>query len=408
MPASLALKNHNNIHVYPRKKRSVTILGSTGTIGCNTLDLIERNADDFEVYALTGYRNVELLARQAKKHNAKIAVIGDESKYQDLKEALTGQNIKIAAGELAVIEVASFKVDWVMAAIVGTAGLQPTLQAVRQGGCVALANKECLVSAGELFCKEVEQAETVLLPVDSEHSAAFQALVGHPEETIEQMILTASGGPFKDWSLEQLSKATLEQALKHPNWSMGRKITIDSATLMNKGLELIEAWHLFPVSADKLDVVVHPQSIVHCLVSYKDGSVLAQMSVPDMRTPIAYSLSWPERMLSPTKRLDLTELGKLTFEKPDETRFPALRLAKQVLEEGAKYGPVLNAANEVAVDAFLNQQIHFLSISLIVEKALERSVGVFDTRSDLSLEEILEIDSETRALTYSLLDYYQM
>ena len=359
MPATLALENYTLNHPVPENKRTISILGSTGTIGCNTLDLISRNCESFEIKALTGNHNVKLLAEQATKHNAKLAVVADETKYLELKSALSGRNIEIAAGQEALIHAASIEVDLVMASIMGTAGLQPTLKAVKSSKCIALANKECLVSAGELFAKEVQKAGTVLLPVDSEHSAAFQAIAGHPKDKIDKMILTASGGPFRQWSLEELSKATLSQALKHPNWSMGRKITIDSATLMNKGLELIEAWHLFPVSVDQLDVLVHPQSIVHCLVSYTDGSVMAQLSSPDMRTPIAYSLAWPERMSSPTKKLDLAELGQLTFEKPDETRFPALRIAKEVLKSDNIQGPILNAANEVAVEAFLNEQIKF-------------------------------------------------
>jgi 1-deoxy-D-xylulose-5-phosphate reductoisomerase len=289
-----------------------------------------------------------------------------------------------------------------MAAIVGAAGLKPTLEAVRQGGLIALANKECLVSAGDIFMAEVARAKTTLLPVDSEHSAAMQAMAGSRPERIERVCLTASGGPFRRWSLDDMRAARPEQALNHPNWSMGQKVTIDSATLMNKGLELLEAHHLFSLPAAKLEVLIHPQSIVHCLVHLSDGSVLAQMSCPDMRTPIAYSLAWPERMAAPTKRLDLAELGTLTFEAPDMDRFPALRLAREVLAAGGSAGTVLNAANEVAVEAFLARQIGFLAIAELVEATLAANPGLTTSQRG-NVDDVLAIDAEARASARSLL-----
>ncbi|MEM7620806.1 MAG: 1-deoxy-D-xylulose-5-phosphate reductoisomerase [Pseudomonadota bacterium] len=379
-----------------KERRSVSILGSTGTIGCNTLDVISHAPQDFEVVALSAGKNAQLLAQQAREYNAKFVAIADDAYYQELKDTLADTDIEVASGAAAVVEAACQPADWIMAAIVGAAGLRPTLSAVQQGACVALANKECLVSAGELFKHEVDKAGTILLPVDSEHSAVFQSLIGDIENGLEQITLTASGGPFRTWSYEQLCEVQPEQALKHPNWDMGAKITIDSATLMNKGLELIEAWHLFAVRADQLEVVVHPQSIIHCMVAYSDGSVMAQMSWPDMRTPIAYSLAWPQRMKAPTKRLDFVELGDLTFEAPDENRFPCLRIAKDILKSDGAGAAVLNAANEVAVEAFLSHQLAFTSIPIVIEKTLENfNLSLYtDTKYDLA--KILEMDSEAR------------
>jgi 1-deoxy-D-xylulose-5-phosphate reductoisomerase len=313
-----------------------------------------------------------------------------------LRQALSGTGIEAGAGETALMEAASRPADWVMAAIVGAAGLKPTLEAVRQGRLIALANKECLVSAGDIFMAEVTRAKATLLPVDSEHSAAMQVMTGASAERVERVCLTASGGPFRNWSLDEMRAVRSEQALNHPNWSMGPKVTIDSATLMNKGLELLEAHHLFSLPPAKLDVLIHPQSIVHCLVYLSDGSVLAQMSSPDMRTPIAYSLAWPERMHAPTKRLDFAELGALTFEAPDFQRFPALRLARDVLAAGGSAPTVLNAANEVAVEAFLGGRIGFLSIAALVEATLESSIGLLG-RSRRGVEDVLAIDAEARA-----------
>jgi 1-deoxy-D-xylulose-5-phosphate reductoisomerase len=388
-----------------QQPRRVSVLGATGSIGESTLDLIARDPHAYRVVALTGGRNASRLAKLAILHRAELAVVADPTCYGALKAALAGTGIEAAAGAEALIEAASLPADWVMAAIVGAAGLKPTLAAIRQGRSTALANKECLVSAGAIFMAEVSRAGATLLPVDSEHSAALQAMAGTPRERIETVCLTASGGPFRTWSLEQMAEASPEQALNHPNWSMGQKVTIDSATLMNKGLELLEAHHLFALPPEKLDVLIHPQSIVHCLVQMSDGSVLAQMSSPDMRTPIAYSLAWPGRMHAPTKRLDLAALGNLTFEKPDAVRFPALRLARQVLEAGRSAGTVLNAANEVAVEAFLQKRIGFLAIAALVEEALENCVDLASLVPQ-SADEVLAVDEAARTCTRQLLDRF--
>ena len=382
--------------------RRISVLGATGSIGENTLDLVGRDPASYAVIALTGGRNTGRLAELAVKHRAELAVIADESCYGDLRARLAGTGIEAAAGADALIEAASRPADWVMAAIVGAAGLKPTLAAVRQGTCTALANKECLVSAGSIFMREVARYETSLLPVDSEHSAAMQVMGGCAPESIERICLTASGGPFRSWSLADMADVTPKQALAHPNWSMGPKVTIDSATMMNKALELIEAHHLFSVNAERLEVLIHPQSIVHCLVYYRDGSVLAQMSCPDMRTPIAYSLAWPNRMQAPTARLDLAGMGALVFEAPDEARFPSLRLARDVLAAGGSAGTVLNAANEIAVEAFLGGRIGFLAIGRLVETTLDRSAHLAGLSPD-SVDEVLAIDSEARAIALSLL-----
>jgi 1-deoxy-D-xylulose-5-phosphate reductoisomerase len=382
--------------------RRISVLGATGSIGESTLDLIGRNPSAYRVVALTGGQNAARLAELAILHRAQLAVVADPQSYGALRAALAGTGIEAAAGEEALLEAASRPADWVMAAIVGAAGLKPTLRAVRQGTLTALANKECLVSAGDIFMAEVARAGATLLPVDSEHSAAMQVMTGVKPERIERVCLTASGGPFRSWSLEQMRAARPEQALNHPNWSMGPKVTIDSATLMNKGLELLEAHHLFALSPDKLDVLIHPQSIVHCLVHMSDGSVLAQMACPDMRTPIAYSLAWPERMHAPTKRLDLSALGTLTFESPDAARFPALKLARGVLEAGGSAGTVLNAANEVAVEAYLSGRIGFLSIAALVEATLAASAGLTTCRRD-SVDDVLAIDEAARDAARSLL-----
>lgn len=372
------------------------MLGATGSIGENTLDLVGRAPDAYEVIALTACRNANRLAELAIQHRAKLAVVADPECYTDLATSLAGTGIEAAAGQDALLEAATRSADWIMAAIVGAAGLKPTLCAVRQGTATALANKECLVSAGAIFMAEVAENNTTLLPVDSEHSAALQAMTGTDPERIERVCLTASGGPFRTWSLEQMASADPTQALKHPNWSMGTKVTIDSATLMNKGLELLEAHHLFALPPEKLDVLVHPQSIVHCLVHMSDGAVLAQLSCPDMRTPIAYSLAWPERMHVPNERLDLAAIGALTFEAPDQERFPALRLAKEVLEAGGSAGTVLNAANEVAVAAFLEKRLGFLGIAGLVEATLAASPDLI-SHTPQTADDVLEIDEEARA-----------
>jgi 1-deoxy-D-xylulose-5-phosphate reductoisomerase len=386
----------------PVPKR-ISVLGATGSVGTSTLDLIGRTPNQFEVVALTAQTNVEALAECALRHRAALAVVADASRYQALKERLSGSGIEVAAGAAALIEAAERPADCVMAGISGAAGLGPTMAAVMQGRRVALANKECLVSAGEIFMEAVREAGTELVPVDSEHSGAFQAIGGTDPAAIERIVLTASGGPFRTWSLEQLAHATPQQALCHPNWSMGRKITIDSATMMNKGLELIEAYHLFPVEPHQLEVVVHPQSIVHALVAYRDGSVLAQLASPDMRTPIAVSLAWPSRMAAPTKRLDLVEIGQLSFERTDEGRFRALGLARQAMQQGGMAPAVLNAANEVAVEAFLTGRLGFLQIAQLVAETLEMadSRGLLGEATDLT--GVLATDASARRLALNLL-----
>lgn len=383
--------------------KRLTVLGATGSVGESTLDLVGRTPEAFEIVSLTAQCNVKRLAELAIKHNAKSAVIGDAARYDDLKQALSGTRIRCAAGQEALVAAAAEPADCVLAAIVGAAGLRPTFEAVRQGRRVALANKECLVSAGSVFIDEVKRYGAELLPVDSEHSAAFQAIGASDGASIEKITLTASGGPFRTWSFEEIKRAGPEAALRHPNWSMGQKITIDSATLMNKGLELIEAFHLFPVDVDQLDCVVHPQSIVHCLVAFRDGSVLAHLSPPDMRTPIAVALAWPARMQAPTERLDLVKLSTLTFEAPDETRFPALGIARQALRRGGSAPAVLNAANEVAVEAFLDRAIGFLDIAATVASSLEQAESRGLLKPLACLDDVLAVDAETRGLARSLL-----
>ena len=386
--------------------RRVSVLGATGSVGSSTLDLIARHGEAFEIEALTAQTNVAALADLALKHRARLAVIGDAKGYVELVERLAGSGIEVAAGEAALIEAASRPVDCVMAAIVGAAGLRPTFAAARSARRVALANKESLVSAGSVFMSAIKESGAELLPVDSEHSAALQAIGGYDPKFIERIVLTASGGPFRTWTEAQIATATPEQAARHPNWSMGRKITVDSATLMNKCLELIEAYHLFPVEADQLAVVVHPQSIVHCLVEFADGSVLAQMANPDMRTPIALSLAWPSRMAAPTARLDLIRLGSLTFEAPDEKRFPALGLARHTLALGGTAGAILNAANEVAVEAFLERRISFPAIANLAEAALGEAERTGRVREPGGLDDVIEADREGRVLARGLLRRY--
>jgi len=384
----------------------LSVLGATGSIGKSTLDLVSRTPEKFEIVALTAQSNVAELAALARGHNAQLAVIGDETRFGELRDALAGTGIRSAAGADALVEAALEPADCIMAAIVGAAGLRPTFAAASQGARVALANKECLVSAGHVFTSAIARSGAELLPVDSEHSAAFQVLAGADPASIDKIVLTASGGPFRSWSREAIAAATPEQALKHPNWSMGAKITIDSATLMNKGLELIEAFHLFPVSVDKLDCIVHPQSIVHCLVSYVDGSVLAQMAPPDMRTPIAVALAWPDRMAAPTEKLDLARLATLTFEAPDEERFPALRVAKAAMRRGDTGPAVLNAANEIAVRAFLDRRIKMFDIAALVEETLNAAERQGAIGPAQSLDDILAVDELARFLSNEKLSGY--
>jgi 1-deoxy-D-xylulose-5-phosphate reductoisomerase len=374
--------------------RRVTILGSTGSIGCNTIDLIEREPDNYLVEALTANRNVTLLAEQARRLRPRIAVVADQSQYHALREALSGTNIEVAAGMDAVVEAATRPVDWMMAGIVGAAGLAPTLAGVRQGAIVALANKETLVCSGDLVLREVKSHGATLLPVDSEHNAIFQVFDFAQSDRVARIILTGSGGPFRTKSLAEMRDMTPEQAVAHPNWRMGAKISVDSATLMNKGLEIIEASYLFPVRRDQIDVLIQPQSVIHSMVEYIDGSVLAQLGTPDMRTPIAYAMGWPKRIAAPSPRLDLAQIGSLTFERPDYERFPALSLARAALEAGGSAPTVLNAANEVAVLAFLDRQIGFLDIAKIVGETLDRIPRVAID----ALEVVAEIDQKARAI----------
>ncbi len=385
----------------------LSILGATGSIGGSTLDLVSHQPHDFEIVALTAQSKPLELAACARRHRARFAVIGDPALYGVLKDALSGSGIKAAAGEAALAEAAAEPSDCVMAAIVGAAGLRPTFAAVAQGRRIALANKECLVSAGDVFLREIKRQGAELVPVDSEHSAVFQILAGSDCKDVEKITLTASGGPFRTWDQAALDAALPEQALRHPNWSMGAKITIDSATLMNKGLELIEAFHLFPVAADALDVVVHPQSVVHCLVTYRDGSVLAQMAPPDMRTPIAVALAWPGRMPAPTARLDLAKLGTLTFEKPDEARFPALGIARAALQRGATAPAILNGANEVAVAAFLDRRLGFTGIARLVEATLNAAEKGGEIQTAASLDDVIAADTLARRLAEDHIKRYQ-
>jgi 1-deoxy-D-xylulose-5-phosphate reductoisomerase len=378
--------------------RSVTILGATGSVGRSTLDLVARAGDRFEVVALTAHRDVAGLAELARRHRPRLAVIGDAERLGELRTALAGTGIESAAGEGAITDAAASGADWTMAAIVGTAGLKPVMRALEGGGTVALANKEALVSAGTLMIQAAAASGATLLPVDSEHNAIFQCFDHARPESVRRIILTASGGPFRDWPLERMREATPEQAVAHPNWSMGAKISVDSATLMNKGLELIEAHRLFPVGAEAIEVVVHPQSVIHSLVEYVDGSVLAQLGAPDMRVPIAHTLAWPERMATPCQRLDLVAIGALAFEAPDLERFPALGLARAALAAGGAKPAILNAANEIAVASFLERRLGFLDIAPLVGEVLAR----FDPEAPTSIDAVLEIDGEARRVAAAL------
>ncbi|MEQ9488359.1 MAG: 1-deoxy-D-xylulose-5-phosphate reductoisomerase [Alphaproteobacteria bacterium] len=381
--------------------RRITILGATGSVGENTLRLIAAGEPGaFDVVALTANVNAKALAAAAIRVNARLAVVAQEDRLGELREALAGTQIEAAAGQAAIVAAASEPADWVMSAIVGTAGLAPTLAAIRQGATVALANKETLVCAGSLAIEEVKAAGATLLPVDSEHNAIFQVLDIRRPETISRLILTASGGPFRTATYEQMKSATPAQAVAHPNWDMGAKISVDSATMMNKGLEIIEASFLFDQPSEKIDVLVHPQSIIHSMVEYLDGSVLAQLGTPDMRTPIANALAWPTRMAVDAPKLDLTAIDALTFEEPDDTRFPALSLARSALKAGGSAPPVFNAANEIAVAAFLDGKLGFLEIVDVVASALENH----DHRNIRSMDDAIAIDVEARRTTAELID----
>ena len=381
--------------------RAITILGATGSVGASTLDLIRRNRADWRVVALTANCNVADLAALAREFRAEVAVVADESCLPDLRAALEGSGIAAAGGRTALCEAAARPVDLTLAAIVGCAGLGPVMAAIEQGGAIALANKEALVSAGEILKAAVARHGATLLPTDSEHNAIFQCLAGNDLGDVRRIILTASGGPFRTYSREQLASVTREQALKHPNWDMGAKITVDSATMFNKGLELIEAHHLFPVGLENIEIVVHPQSIVHSLVEYRDGSMLAQLGPSDMRVPIASCLAWPRRMDTPMAPLDLPAIGQLTFEAPREEVFPATRLCREAIAEGGAAPAILNAANEVAVAAFLARKIPFTRIALLVERVLAAGALPPPPRT---LEEVLRVDAEARARATDLLE----
>lgn len=372
-------------------KRRITILGATGSVGCSTLDLIDRNRDAYDLVAITANINVEKLIEQARAFRPRYAVIADANKYQALREGLAGLDTEAMAGSEALLEVAS-QADWVMAAIVGVAGLAPTLAAVRAGAVVAIANKECLVCAGEFLMDEAARCGATILPADSEHNAIFQLFDFDRPGQVEKIIITASGGPFRLMSRDEMSKVTPQQAIAHPVWSMGVKISVDSATMMNKGLELIEARRLFPIKNEQIEVLVHPQSIIHSLVAYVDGSVLAQLGSPDMRIPIAHVLAWPHRIQTPAPRLDLSSIGQLTFEAADTGRFPALRLAHLALNAGGSVPTVLNAANEIAVAAFLEGRIGFLDIIQLVEETM----AVTDAAPVTDLQGVMDIDEAAR------------
>lgn len=372
--------------------RSISIFGATGSVGLSTLDLVRQHRDSFRVVALTANGNAAKLAALAKEFDADLAVVAEEDAYPALKAALAGTRTEAAAGADALVAAARRDVDWTMASIVGCAGLPPTMAAIEQGRTVALANKEALVSAGDLMMAAVERSGATLLPVDSEHNAIFQCLAGGKLEQVRKITLTASGGPFRSLSYDAMRYVTPAQAVAHPNWDMGAKISVDSATMMNKGLELIEAYHLFPVGLDRLDILVHPQSVIHSMVEYQDCSTLAQLGSPDMRIPIASALAWPERIATTCQPLDLATIGQLTFEAPDLVRFPALRLARAAISEGGAKPAILNAANEVAVAAFLKEQIAFLDIATLVEQTLTG----FVPEAPVSLDDLFSIDAEAR------------
>ncbi len=382
--------------------KKLIILGSTGSIGQSTLDVVRAQPDRFEVVALVGNQNIDQLVSDAKEFQPQLVVTADEHRYGELKDKLAGTGIQVAAGEQATIDAAALPADMAMAAIVGASGLKPTLKAIESGTAIGLANKECLVSAGDVFMAMARENNVPVIPVDSEHSAIFQCLETHNFDEIDEITLTASGGPFRTYTKEQMADITLEQALNHPNWSMGAKITVDSSTLMNKGLELIEAFHLFPVGLDRLKIVVHPQSIIHSFVSYVDGSVLAQMGVPDMRTPIAHALVYPGRIKAPVDRLDLASVATLTFEEPDSEKFPALRLARQVLETGGNAPTIFNAANEIAVAEFLSQRIDYVTITKIVEDTLSKAEQSGMTGPIANLDDVWDADRFARQVAQSL------
>jgi len=392
--------------------RRVTILGSTGSIGVSTLDVLghaRRAGQGVEIAALVAGRNVALLAEQAWAWRPRTAVIADDSLYDELKTRLAGSGVAAAAGDAAVLEASTIEVDWVMSAIVGAAGLAPTLAAARTGAVIALANKEALVCAGPALLETSAAAGGRVIPVDSEHSAIFQVLQQPCADKVSRLILTASGGPFRTWTREAMASATLEQALAHPNWSMGSKISIDSATMMNKGLELIEAAYLFAMPPASIEVLIHPQSVVHSMVEYQDGSTLAQLGPPDMRSPISCAFAWPDRLPWPAPKLDLAAIGSLTFEAPDTSRFPAIDIARESLRKGAAATAAMNAANEAAVGAFLERRIGFLDIASTVSETLAYMDGageLIDAKSS-PLDQAMTIDAAARRAAAALLPKFQ-
>jgi len=380
--------------------KSISIFGATGSVGLSTLDLVRQHREQYNIIALTANGNAAQLADLAKEFSAEIAVVADDAAYPELKQQLAGTSIEAASGPDALIAAAALGADWTMAAIVGCAGLPPTLEALRCGKTVALANKEALVSAGALMITEARKAGATLLPVDSEHNAIFQALQGGRIDQVRKITLTASGGPFRTWSREQMADITPEQAVAHPNWDMGAKISVDSATMMNKGLELIEAHHLFPVGLENIEILVHPQSVIHSMVEYRDCSTLAQLGSPDMRIPIANALAWPDRMTTNCQPLNLAEIARLDFEQPDENRFPATKIARAAIMAGGAKPAMLNAANEVAVAAFLNRAVQFLDITEIVSRLLDS----YSPPDPSELADIFAIDKETRVRTEQLVE----
>ncbi len=380
--------------------RTVSIFGATGSVGTSTLDLVRLERDKYRILALTANSNAEELAKLAIEFDAEIAVIADSNQYEALKNLLTGTKTEVAAGPERLVDAAALGADWTMAAIVGCAGLPPTLAALKCGKTVALANKEALVSAGALMMAQARAAGATLLPVDSEHNAIFQSLQGGRVDQVRKITLTASGGPFRTWSREQMASVTPEQAVAHPNWDMGAKISVDSATMMNKGLELIEAHHLFPVGLENIDILVHPQSVIHSMVEYKDRSTLAQLGSPDMRIPIASALAWPERMTTNCLPLDLAKIARLDFETPDHDRFPAIKLARDAIEAGGAVPAILNAANEIAVAAFLKEDVQFLEITEIVSRIIDS----YSPPIPNELADIFGIDREARERTAAMIE----
>ncbi|MEL6619847.1 MAG: 1-deoxy-D-xylulose-5-phosphate reductoisomerase [Pseudomonadota bacterium] len=383
--------------------RRVSIFGATGSIGQNTIDLIARAPNDYDVVALTGNGNIAQLAQDARRLQADIAITADPARLDDLRAALDGSGVEAAAGQAALAEAAARPADWVMSAIVGAAGLEPGLRALEQGATLALANKESLVCAGRLILSTARAHDARLLPVDSEHSAVFQALVGEDMAAVERIIITASGGAFRDWPLDQLAEATLAQASSHPNWDMGQRITIDSASMFNKALELIETREYFNVSPDQIEVLVHPESMIHAMVGFRDGALMAHVGPPDMRHAIGYALHWPERRDLPVERLDLAEIGALTFRPPDEARWPALRLAREVMERGGLAGAVFNAAKETALDGFIAERLKFPHMAEVVEEVLN-TVPVDHIDAAMTLDNVMQADQMARQAAKTVIE----